>query len=61
MLIKGKRSNIHPDRFPLVQEDRCEQFAYLQNLAVYPNNSDMNQLYAIVTLKCDDIYKERGE
>ena len=25
----------------------CEQFTYLPNLAVYPNSSDMNELYAI--------------
>jgi len=25
----------------------CEQFVYLPDLAVYPNSSDMNELYEI--------------
>ena len=32
------KNNIHPE------ECICEQFAYLLNLVVYPNNSDMNEL-----------------
>lgn len=38
------KNNIHPE------ECICEQFAYLSNLAVYPNSSDMPELYDIPPL-----------
>ena len=36
-----KNKNSHPEGCI------CEQFAYLPNSGVYPNTSDMNELYEI--------------
>ena len=41
MNIKGGRNNSRPEGCI------CEQFAYLPKLVVYPNSSDMNELYDI--------------
>jgi len=47
-MIKEQKNNSRPEGCI------CEQFAYLSNLAVYPNSSDITKL-------CEIAFKEKNE